>query len=427
MPTREPGIETNCLHAGHSPDSETNARAVPIYQTTSFVFDDAQHAADLFNLKVVGNIYSRLSNPTVAVLEQRVAALEGGKMAVATASGMSAQMSVILTLLDTGDEIVSSSTLYGGTYIQLSESLKRLGIKTVFVNPDNPENFRKAITEKTKMVFAETISNPLVNVIDVEAIANIAHAAGLPLFIDNTVPTPYLCRPIEYGADVILHSATKFLGGHGNSIGGVMVDSGNFPWDNGKFPTMIEPSESYHGMRFYETFGHIAFAVKVRCEALRSLGACLSPFNAFLILQGIETLPLRMQRHVENTQKVAQFLQDHASVSWVNYAGLKDSKYYELARKYTPKGPGAVLSFGIKGGVEAGIKFINSCNLLSHLANIGDSKTLVIHPASTTHRQLNKSEQSDAGVGPDMVRISVGLESIEDIIFDIDQALSKSQ
>src|SRR5690554_1996565 len=427
MADREFGFETLCLHAGQIPDPATGARAVPIYQTASYVFDSPEHAASLFNLQTFGNIYGRMMNPTTAAFEERMAALEKGRAAVATASGMAAQATALLTILEAGDEIVAASTLYGGTFSQLDVTLRKLGVQTHFVDPDEPENFRRAITPKTKLLYAESVGNPLGNVLDIEAVAKIAHEADLPLFVDNTVPSPYLCRPIEHGADIVMHSATKFISGHGTAIGGVLVESGKFPWDNGKFPTMVEPSAGYHGVRFYETFGDFGFTMKARCEPLRTLGPTLAPMHAFLFLQGLETLPLRMERHCENALKVAEFLQQHPLVSWVNYAGLPSSPYYELAQKYLPKGAGAILTFGIKGGAAAGEKFIESVQFLSHLANIGDAKTLVIHPASTTHRQLSDEALEKAGVSSDMIRISVGLETADDILWDIDQALHKSQ
>lgn len=427
MADREFGIETLCLHAGQLPDPATGARAVPIYQTVAYVFDDTNHAASLFNLQTFGNIYTRLMNPTCAVFEERMAALEGGRAAVAVASGMAAQMVALLTLLEEGDEIVSASTLYGGTVTQFDVTFKRMGIKTSFVDPDDPENFRRALTPQTKVLYAETIGNPLNNVLDIEAVAAIAHEVGIPLIVDNTMATPFLCRPIEHGADIIVHSATKFIGGHGTSLGGVLVESGKFPWDNGKFPGMMEPSKGYHGVRFYETFGDFGYTMRARCETLRTFGPTLSPFNAFLFLQGLETLHVRMERHCANTLAVAKFLQGHRAVSWVKYAGLPDHPQHVLARKYLPKGAGAVLTFGVKGGQEAGVKFIEGVQFLSHLANIGDAKTLVVHPASTTHRQLSEEEQIAAGVTPDMVRLSVGLETLDDILWDIDQALAKSQ
>jgi O-acetylhomoserine (thiol)-lyase len=424
---KEFGIETLCLHAGQLPDPATGARATPIYQTSAYVFDDTDHAASLFNLQTFGNIYTRLMNPTNAVFEERMAALEGGRAAVAVSSGMAAQMTALLTILEQGDELVSASTLYGGTYSQFDVNFRKLGIETHFVDPDDPENFARAITAKTKAIFAETIGNPLNNVLDIEAVAAVARDAGVPLVIDNTFATPYLCRPIAHGADIIVHSATKFICGHGTSIGGVLVESGKFPWDNGKFPGMVEPSRGYHGVRFYETFGDFGYTMKARCETLRTLGPALSPFNAFLFLQGLETLHVRMDRHCANAQAVAEFLVAHPAVSWVKYAGLPDNEYHELAKKYLPKGPGSILTFGVKGGQQAGAKFIESVQFLSHLANVGDAKTLVIHPASTTHRQLSEDEQRTAGVTPDMIRISVGLETLEDVLWDLDQALTTSQ
>jgi O-acetylhomoserine (thiol)-lyase len=426
MPDREFGPETLCLHAGQLPDPATGARAVPIYQSTSYVFDSADHAASLFNLQTFGNIYTRLMNPTTAVFEERVAALEGGRAAVATASGMAAEMSAVMTLLKSGDHIVSASTLYGGTYTLFDVNLPRLGIETTFVNPDDPENFRAAIKDNTRIVYAETIGNPLINVLDIQAVADIAHEAGIPLMLDNTFPTPYLCRPMDYGCDIIVHSATKYIGGHGTTIGGVIVESGKFPWDNGNFPGMMEPSKGYHGVRFYETFGDFGYTMKIRCETLRTFGAAPSPFNSFLLLQGLETLAVRMDRHCENAMAVAKFLQEHPRVTWVNYPGLPDNRYYDLAQKYMPKGVSSIMTFGVKGGREAGEKFIEAAQFMSHLANVGDAKTLIVHPASTTHRQLTEEEQITAGVTPEMVRISVGLESIDDILWDIDQALAKS-
>src|SRR3989304_795137 len=427
MPDRKFGFETLCLHAGQQPDPTTGSRAVPIYQSTAYVFDSTDHAASLFNLQTFGNIYTRIMNPTNAVFEERMAALEGGRGALAVASGMAAQMVAILTIMEAEDELVSSSTLYGGTYSQFDVSFRKLGINTKFVNPDEPENFKKAVTKKTKAIFAETIGNPLINVLDIEAVASIAHEAGIPLIVDNTFATPYLCRPFEFGADIIVHSATKFICGHGTSIGGVIVESGKFPWDNGNFPVMMEPSKAYHGVRFYETFGDFGYIMKARVETLRTFGPALSPFNSFLFIQGLETLHLRMERHCSNALAVAKFLKDHPAVTWVNYPGLTDNPYHELAKRYLPKGVGSIFTFGIKGGKEAGVRFIESVQLLSHLANVGDAKTLVIHPASTTHRQLTEEEQLTAGVTPDMIRISVGLESIDDIIWDIEQALEKSQ
>ena len=426
MADHEYDIETLCLHAGQLPDTATGSRAPPIYQTTSYVFDDADHAASLFNLQTFGNIYTRLMNPTTAMFEERMAALEGGRAAVATASGMSAQMTAFLTLLQAGDHIVSSSKLYGGSYSQLDVNFPKLGIETTFVDPDDPENFARAIRDNTRVVYAETIGNPLINVLDLEPVAAIAHDAGLPLMIDNTFPTPYLCRPIDWGADVITHSATKFIGGHGTSIGGVVVESGKFPWDNGKFPGMTEPSRGYHGVRFYETFGDFGFSMRARCETLRTFGPSLSPFNSFLFLQGLETLHVRMDRHCSNTLEAARFLENHPLVGWVNYPGLESSPYHALARKYLPKGASSILTFGIRGGRDAGEAFIEASQFMSHLANVGDAKTLVIHPASTTHRQLSDEDQITAGVTPDMVRLSVGIESLDDILWDLDQALEKA-
>jgi O-acetylhomoserine (thiol)-lyase len=427
MPDRKFGFETLCLHAGQIPDAATGSRAVPIYQTTSYVFDSAEHAASLFNLQTFGNIYTRLSNPTTAVFEERMAALEGGRAAVAVASGLSAQMVTLLTLLEAGDHLVSSKTLYGGTYSQFDVSFRRLGIETSFVDFDDLDALAAAITPKTKAVYAEALGNPLINVLDIEAVAGVAHAHGVPLIVDNTFPTPFLCRPMEWGADICVHSATKFIGGHGTSIGGVLVESGKFPWDNGRFPGMTEPSDGYHGVKFYETFGDFGFTMKARVETLRTMGPALSPFNSFLFLQGLETLPLRMERHCDNAMKVATFLRDHPLVSWVRYPSLPGDQYYERAQKYHPRGASSIMSFGIKGGLAAGAAFIENVQFLSHLANVGDAKTLVIHPASTTHRQLSEAQQIAAGVGPDMIRISVGLETADDILWDIDQALAKSQ
>ena len=427
MADRQFGFETLCLHAGQIPDAATGARVGPIYQTTSYVFDSADHAASLFNLQTFGNVYSRLSNPTNAVFEERMAALEGGRAGLAVASGMSAQMVTLLTLLEAGEHLVSSKTLYGGTYSQFDVNFRRMGIETTFVDIDDMDAIAAAIGPKTKAVYAETVGNPQVNVLDIEAVSAVTRAAGVPLVVDNTFPTPYLCRPFEWGADIVVHSATKFIGGHGTSIGGVLVESGKFPWDNGRFPGMIEPSRGYHGVKFYETFGDFGFTMKARMEALRTLGPALSPFNAFLLLQGLETLPLRMDRHVANAARVATFLSEHPQVSWVRYPSLKGDRYYERAQKYLPKGASAVMSFGIKGGQAAGVKFIENVQFLSHLANVGDAKTLVIHPASTTHRQLSEEQQIAAGVGPDMIRISVGLETCDDILWDLDQALAKSR
>jgi O-acetylhomoserine (thiol)-lyase len=426
MADREFGFGTLCLHAGQIPDAATGARAVPIYQTTSFVFDSAEHAASLFNLQTFGNVYSRISNPTVAVFEERMAALEGGRAALAAASGQAAQMCALLTILREGDEIVSSSTLYGGTYSQFDVTFRQFGINTIFVNADDPENFRKAITPKTRALYAETMGNPQINVLDIEAVAKIAKEAGVPLVIDNTFASPYLCQPIKFGADIVIHSATKFIGGHGTTMGGVVVESGKFPWGNGKYPMMTEPSRGYHGVIFHETFGDFGYTMKCRMETMRTLGPVLSPFSAWILLQGLETLHVRVERHVQNAMAVAKFLQDHQRVSWVNYPGLPGSKYHALAQKYLPKGSGSIMTFGIKGGMEAGVKFIEALQFFSHLANVGDAKTLVIHPASTTHRQLSEEDQVKAGVGPDMIRLSIGIEDINDILWDLDQALAQS-
>ena len=424
MADREFGFETLCLHAGQIPDAQTGSRAVPLYQTTSYVFDSADHAASLFNLQTFGNVYTRLSNPTTAVFEERVAALEGGRAAVATASGQAAEMVAFMNLLQSGDHVVSSSKLYGGTYTMLAVSFARLGIESTLVDPDEPENFRKALKPNTKAIFSETLGNPAINVIDVAAVAKIAHEAGVPLIVDNTAASPYLCQPIAHGADIVVHSATKFLGGHGTTMGGVVVESGRFPWDNGKFPAMTEPSVGYHGVKFYETFGDFGFTMKARMEVLRVFGPSISPFNAWLLLQGIETLPVRMDRHCDNAMAVAKFLESHPKVSWVNYPGLPGNQYHALAKRYMPKGAGSLLSFGIRGGYEAGVKFIEALTFVSHLANIGDAKSLVIHPASTTHRQLDEEQQKKAGVPADMVRLSIGLESIDDILWDLERALA---
>jgi O-acetylhomoserine (thiol)-lyase len=422
------GFNTRALHAGYlTADPATGARAVPIYQTTSFVFEDSDDAAALFALQKFGNIYTRIMNPTTAVLEERVASLENGAAALAVSSGQAAQFIALSSLLSCGDEMVASSTLYGGTYTQFDVSFRKLGINVNFVEPDDPENFRKAITPKTKCLYGETISNPRGNVLDIEAVAAIAHERKIPLVVDNTFATPYLCRPIDFGADVVVHSLTKFMGGHGNSIGGIIVDSGKFPWTEGNFPQLTEPSPAYHDMKFSETFGNIAYIIRARVEGLRDMGPCLSPFNSFLFLQGIETLGLRMDRHVGNALAVAKFLEKHKLVSWVKYPSLPSSPYYQLAQKYVPKGGGAVFSFGIKGGYEAGRKFINNVKLFSHLANVGDSRSLVIHPSSTTHQQLKTEEQEAAGVTPDLVRVSIGLEDLDDILWDLDQALAASQ
>ena len=423
MPDRKFGFETLALHAGQIPDATTGARAAPIYQTTSFVFDSAEHAASLFNLQTFGNVYSRISNPTVAVLEERVAALEGGRAALATATGQAAEAVAIMTIVEQGDHIVAAATLYGGTHTLLGVNLKRLGIEATFVDPDDPENFRRALRPNTKLVYAETLGNPSINVIDIGAVGAITRDAGVPFVVDNTVPSPYLCRPLEHGADIVVHSATKYIGGHGTTMGGVIVESGRFPWGNGKFPGMTTPSPGYHGVIFHETFGDFGYTMRCRMETMRTFGPALAPFNAWLLLQGLETLPLRMERHCANAHAVAEFLSGHPQVAWVNYPGLPGNRYYELTRKYLPRGASGLLSFGIKGGARAGERFIDAATFMSHLANIGDAKTLVIHPASTTHRQMSEAEQAKAGVTPEMIRVSVGLETLDDILWDIDQAL----
>ncbi|MGG4213449.1 homocysteine synthase [Paenibacillus sp. FSL L8-0638] len=425
---RKLSFETLAVHAGQEIDPTTFSRAVPLYQTTSYGFRDAEHAADLFSLKEFGNIYTRLMNPTTDVFEQRIAALEGGAGALATASGMAAISFSILNIAGAGDEIVSASSLYGGTYNLFSTTLPKLGIKVHFVDSDDPENFRHAITGKTKAIFAETIGNPQGNVLDVEAVAAIAHEYGIPLIVDNTFPSPYLLRPIEYGADIVVHSATKFIGGHGTSIGGVIVDSGKFDWKaSGRFPGLTEPDPSYHGVVYTEAVGPIAYIIKARVQLLRDLGAAISPFNSWLLLQGLETLHLRLERHSQNALKVAQYLEGHKDVEWVSYTGLPSHPSYALAQKYLPKGQGAILTFGIKGGSQAGSKLIANVKLFSHLANVGDSKSLIIHPASTTHQQLNEEEQVAAGVKPELLRLSVGTEAIDDILYDLEQAIAASQ
>jgi len=420
------GIATKSLHAGHTPDKASLARAVPIYQSTSFVFEDSSHAARLFALQQFGNIYTRIMNPTTDVFEQRVAALEGGVAALATSSGQAAQFLAISSLMEQGDEVVAASTLYGGTYTQFDVSFRRIGINVKFVEPDDPENFRKAITPRTRALYGETIANPRMNVLDIEKVAAIAHEAGVPLVIDNTMASPCLCRPFEHGADIVVHSATKFLGGHGTSIGGIIVDSGKFVWTD-KYPAITQPSPGYHGMKFSEVFGNLAYIIKVRVEGLRDFGPCMSPFNSFLFIQGIETLPYRMEAHSRHALQVAEWLEEHPAITWVKYPGLKSSPYYELSRKYLPKGQGSIVTFGIKGGMEAGRKLIDSVQIFSHLANLGDAKSLIIHPASTTHQQLSDEQQSDAGVTKDLVRISVGIEDVDDIIWDLEQAIAASQ
>ncbi|HEX2153732.1 MAG TPA: O-acetylhomoserine aminocarboxypropyltransferase/cysteine synthase family protein [Acidimicrobiia bacterium] len=419
----EYGFSTRAIHAGQRPDPETGARAMPIYATTSYVFEDAAEAADLFALQTYGNIYTRIGNPTTAAFEERMASLEGGLGALATASGQAAQIVAILTLCSQGDHIVAANNLYGGTYTQFDVTLRKMGIETTFVDPSDPDALEAAITERTKLVYGETIGNPRADVLDIATFAGVAADHDIPLMIDNTFATPYLCRPIEHGADIVVHSATKFIGGHGVAIAGVIVESGRFPYDNGKFPSMVDPSPAYHGLRFWENFREFAYLTKARTELLRDLGPALSPFNSFLLLLGLETLPLRMQRHVENAGIVARFLRDHPRVSWVSYPIFDDSPSRHLAQRYTPAGPGAVFTFGVEGGYSAGVKFIEGVELASHLANVGDAKTLVIHPASTTHQQIPEAERAASGVSEEMIRISVGLEDPEDIISDVDRAL----
>ena len=424
MSDRAWGFRTRALHAGGAPDPTTGARAVPIYQTTSFVFEDTADAAALFALQKYGSIYSRIGNPTVAALEERLASLDGGIGAVATASGQAAEFLTFATLAGAGDHIVASSSLYGGTLTQLDVTLRRFGVDTTFVRSDEPADYAAAITDRTKLVFAEVVSNPSGDVADLAGLAEVAHAAGVPLIVDATTATPYLCRPIEYGADVVIHSVTKFLGGHGTTLGGVIVESGRFDWGNGRFPTMTEPTPSYGGVRWWENFGEYGFLTKVRSEQLRDIGASLSPLSAFLLLQGIETLPQRMDAHLANTHVVAGWLADDPRVAWVRWAGLPDHPHHERAQRYLPQGPGAVFSFGIRGGRAAASTFIEALALCSHLANIGDSRTLVIHPGSTTHQQLSDDQLVAAGVPADLVRISVGLEDVEDLLWDLDQALA---
>lgn len=424
----ELGFETLAVHGGYEPDKSTKAVAVPIYQTTSYEFDSTEHAANLFALKQFGNIYSRIMNPTVDVFEKRIAALEGGVGALATSSGQAAETLAILNIAESGDEIVSSNSLYGGTYTLFSQTLRKLGIKVKFVDPSDPENFSEAITEKTRLVFAETLGNPKLDTLDFEAVSKIAHDNGIPLVIDNTVPTPYLLNPIKHGADIVVHSATKYIGGHGNTIGGVIVDSGNFDWTSGKFPQFTEPDPSYHGLKFSEAFGKLAYILKARVHLLRDIGPALSPFNAFLLLQGLETLHLRLDRHSSNALAIAGHLKGHPQVSWVNYPGLKSHPSYGTAKKYFHRGIfGGLLGFGIKGGREAGRKFIDGLELFTHLANIGDAKSLAIHPATTTHQQLTREEQASTGVTEDFVRLSIGIENADDLIADLDQALEKAR
>lgn len=420
------GFSTQAIHGGHTPDSETHSRAVPLYQTTSYTFDDTTHAADLFGLRKFGNIYTRIMNPTTDVLEQRMAALEGGVGALAVASGQAAATLTVLTLAKTGDEIVASTDLYGGTVSLFTHTLPKLGIKVRYVAPSDLNGWEQAVSDRTKAFFVESIGNPKLDIIDIEKIAKIGHAHGIPLVVDNTVTTPYLLRPVAHGAAIVVHSATKFIGGHGTSIGGIIVDGGTFDWaSSGRFAAFLEPEPAYHGLKFYETFGSLTFILRARVLGLRDMGAAISPFNAWLFLQGLETLALRMQRHSENGLAVAQWLEKHPCVAWVRYPGLPASPTYELKEKYLPRGQGALIGFGIRGGRAAAVKFIESCKLFSHLANIGDAKSLVIHPASTTHEQLSETEQQAAGVTPDFIRLSVGIEEIEDIIADLDQALKE--
>jgi O-acetylhomoserine (thiol)-lyase len=420
--------ETLAIHAGQTPDAATGARALPIYQTTSFVFDSTEHAASLFNLQTFGNVYSRLSNPTVAALEERVAALEGGRAALASASGMASEAMALMTILQQGDHVVAAGALYGGSVSMLAVNLARFGIETSFVDATKPEAFAAAMRPNTRAVFAESLGNPSLIMLDIAAVAEVAHAHGVPLVIDNTVPSPFLCNPLRLGADIVVHSATKYLGGHGTTLAGVLVEGGKFPWDNGKFPGMTEPSKGYHGVKFYETFGDFGFTMRARMETLRVYGAALSPMSAWQILQGTETLHVRMERHCSNALKVAEFLKNDARISWVNYPGLPEHPQHALVKKQMRQidgvaGASGLLAFGVKGGLAAGVRFIEAAQFLSHLANIGDTRTLIIHPASTTHRQLDAEQQVAAGVLPDMVRMSVGIEHIDDILWDIDQAL----
>mgnify|MGYP006281457053 CR=1 FL=1 len=423
--------ETLAIHAGQIPDAATGARALPIYQTTSYVFDSADHAASLFNLQTFGNVYARLTNPTVSALEERVAALEGGRAAIASASGMAAETMALMTLLQQGDHVVAASALYGGSVTMLAVNLRRFGIDTTFVDARNPDAFAAAIQPNTRAIFAESLGNPSLILLDIPAVAEVAHAHGVPLIIDNTVPSPYLCNPLRWGADIVVHSATKYLGGHGTTLAGVVVESGKFPWDNGKFPGMTEPSPGYHGVKFYETFGDFGFTMRARMETLRVYGAALSPTSAWQILQGVETLPLRMERHCANAHRVARFLKDHPAIGWVSYPGLEEHPQHALAQRQFRQvngltGASGLLAFGLRGGYDGAVKFIEAAQFMSHLANIGDTRTLIIHPASTTHRQLEPDQQVAAGVLPDMVRMSVGLEHVDDILWDIDQALHKA-
>jgi len=419
------GFETRAVHAGAAPDPTTGARSTPIYQTTAYVFEDVDHAASLFNLHDFGYIYSRLTNPTVAVLEERIAALEGGRAAVAAASGHAVQFLTFFTLMGQGDEFVASRNLYGGSLTQFGLSFRKLGWTCHFVDPADPENFRRALTPRCKAIFIESLANPGGIVVDIERVASVAHEAGLPLIVDNTLATPYLCRPIEHGADIVVHSTTKFLAGHGNALGGVVVESGRFDWSQGdRFPSLTDPEPAYHGLKFFENFGDFAFTMKARAVALRDFGPALSPMNAFLTITGVETLHVRMERHVENAQEVAEFLAEHPKVAWVSYAGLKDSRHHALAQKYLPRGAGAVFTFGVKGGYPAGVALVENVRLFSHLANIGDTRSLILHPASTTHRQLTEEQRIAAGAGEDVIRVSIGLETADDLIRDLDHALA---
>ncbi len=419
-----PGFDTLAIHAGAAPDPTTGARATPIYQTTSFVFDDVDHAASLFGLQAFGNIYTRIMNPTQAVLEEKVAALEGGTAALATSSGHAAQLLAFHTMMEPGDEFVAVRQLYGGSINQFNHSFKSFDWKVNWADADDMSSIEKAITAKTKAIFCESIANPGGLVTDLEAISQIARRAGVPLVVDNTLATPYLCRPIEHGADLVIHSLTKFMGGHGNSMGGMIVDAGTFNWSReGRYPKLSDPCESYNGMRLHETFGNIAFAIACRVLGLRDLGMCISPFNAFMILTGAETLSLRMQRHCDNAKQVAEWLSTRKEVSWISYAGLPGDRHHNLAQKYCPNGAGAVFTFGLKGGYEAGVKLVSSVNVLSHLANIGDTRSLIIHPSSTTHKQLSEQQQTSAGAGPDVIRLSIGLEDPKDIIADLEQGM----
>ena len=426
MTDRNWGFRTRALHAGGRPDPATGSRAVPIYQSTSFVFEDTADAADKFALQKYGNVYTRISNPTINAFEERIASLEGGIGSVATASGMSAEFLTAAALAGQGDNLITSSALYGGTHTLFDVTLGRFGIEARFVDGDDPDAYAQSIDENTKFLYTEIVGNPSGSIPDLSAIAEVAHSNNLPLVVDGTFATPYLCQPLTHGADIVLHSATKFIGGHGNSIGGVVTESGQFDWGSGRFPQMTEPVDSYNGLKFWENFGEYAFCTKLRAEQLRDIGASMSPINAFLLLQGIETLPFRMDAHVANAQAVAEHLEKHPKVNWVNYAGLVSSQYFDLAQQYLPKGPGAIFTFGVSGGRAAGAKFIESLQVISHLANVGDARTLVIHPASTTHQQLSEEALATGGVSEDMVRISVGLEDLDDIIWDLDQALSKS-